>query len=888
MMDSASPIARLARRLRALLFKRTTEQDMDEEMRFHLDMETEALARTGLDVTAARRRALVSFGGVERFKEAGRDARGTRWVEDFIHDARFGVRALTRSPAASAIVIVTLTLAVAASTTVFSLLNGLFLRPFPFPNADRLVYVNETAPRWDLTYTNISYPDFHVWREHNTAFEALALYSTRSVTITGEDRAERAQALQVTHDFARALGVRPLLGRTFTPDEDRPGGPPVVAIGRQLWEERFGASPRVLGGTLRINGTPHTIIGVLPDEAEFPGGVTMWLPVAGDPAEECCAYSYDGIGLLKPGVTSEQALDDLRRVHAAIWEARDTARVVSPIVTSLREPYVAGHRDLGTALGLGVALVLLIACANVAGVLLARSVVRQREIAVRRSLGASAGRISRQLLAESLVIAAAGGVLGTLLGQAALRVLLRSVPDELPGWARFAPDARTVVFAVALIVGTALLFGCVPALRARREAEGGALAAHGARASHSVPQRRTLNGLVVAEVAVAVMLLVGGTLLLRAYEHVRGIDPRFRVDSVLTFRVTLPPGAGEDRNGPAQLALVTELEARLSELPGVRAAGVISCAPLGCHQGSTFEGDGQPRLAPGESDPIVLTRWATAGHFRALGIRLLHGRFFTPDDERPDRPPVVIVNEPLAKRLWPGVANPVGRRLRYRGDTSATAWLQVVGVVQEARHYGLASREFDGMYFSAARLASGWWDPGPTVSIHTAVEPTSLAAAVRKAVREVSPALPVYQLQTMRDALDRSLAVRRTFAWMLAIFSGVALVLAVGGIYAVLMYVVGRRRREIGIRIALGAQRGNVVRAVVGHGLRLITVGLLLGLPLTLAGSRVLSSLLHGISSRDPLTYGSVAVLLAITGIAATLAPALRAASVDPRSVLSE
>jgi predicted permease len=888
MIDSASPIARLARRLRSLVFKRKAEHDMDEEMRFHLEMEAAELVRSGLDPTAARRRAMVSFGGMERFKEEGRDARGVRWLDDFLHDVRFGVRAIGRSPAASAIVIVTLTLAVAASTTVFSLLNGLFLRPFPFPNADRLVYVNETAPRWDLTYTNIYYPDFHIWREQSTAFDALALYSTRNVTITGEERAERLQALLVTHDFARALGLRPLLGRTFTPDEDRPGGPAVVAIGRRMWEERFGASPAVLGSTLRINGTPHTIVGVLPEEAEFPGGVTMWLPVAGDPAEECCSYSYDGIGLLKPGVTSQQALDDLRRVHAAIWEARDTARVVSPIVTSLREPYVAGHRDLGTALGVGVGLVLLIACANVAGVLLARSVVRQREIAVRRSLGASAGRISRQLLAESLVIAAVAGVLGSFVGQLALRVLLRSVPDELPGWARFAPDARTTVFAVALIVGTALLFGCVPALRARREDESAALAAHGARASHSVPQRRTLNGLVIAEVALAVMLLVGGVLLLRAYEQVRRIDPRFRVDSVLTFRITLPGGQGQDQDGPAHRALVAELEARLAALPGVRAAGLISCAPLTCHQGSTFEGDGQPPLAPGESDPIVLTRWATAGYFRALGIRLLHGRFFAADDERADRPPVVIVNEALARRLWPGVANPVGRRLRYRGDTTSAGWLEVVGVVEDARHYGLASRQFEGMYFSTARLATGWWDPGPTVSIHAAVEPTSLAAAVRQVVREVNPALPIYQLQTMRDALDRSLAVQRTVAWMLAIFSGVALVLAVGGIYAVLSYVVGRRRREIGIRIALGAQRRTVVRAVVGHGLALIAVGLLVGLPLTLAGSRVLSSLLHGISSRDPFTYASVALLLALTGIGATLAPALRAASVDPRSVLSE
>ncbi|HJU64344.1 MAG TPA: ABC transporter permease [Gemmatimonadaceae bacterium] len=888
MMRPASPLARLARRLRSVLSRSTLEHEMDEEMRFHLEMEANELARRGMSAEAARRRAMVSFGGVERFKEEGRDARGVRWIEDLVHDIRFGARALGRSPAASAIVIVTLTLAVGASTSVFALLNGLFLRPFPFANAERLVYVNETAPRWNLTYTSIYYPDFHIWRENATAFEALALYSTRSVTLAGPESAERVQALRVTHDFAAALGIQPILGRAFTAEEDRPDGPPVVAIGRRLWRDRFGASRDAIGRTLRINGTPHTIVGVLPTEAEFPGGVQMWLPVAGNPTEECCSYDYDGVGLLKPGVTRDRAQADLLRVHTAIWEARDTARVVSPIVVPLREPYVAAHRDLGTALGAGVGLVLLIACANVAGVLLARSVSRQREIAVRLSLGADTGRITRQLLAESLLIAAIAGVLGVILGQLALRVLLASVPDQLPGWARFEPDLRTTLFSVALVLGTALLFGCAPVLRARRADVSGGLAAHGARASHSVPQRRMLNGLVVVEVALATVLLVGGALLLRAYQHVRGIDPGFRVDSVLTFRLSLPPGEGEDRGGRAHLALFQELLARLAELPGVISAGAISCAPLGCHQGSTFEGQGQPALAPGESDPIVLTRWATAGHFRAMGIRPLHGRVFSEDDERADRLPVVIVNEPLARRLWPGVANPVGRRLRYRGDTSAAAWMEVVGVVRDARHYGLHVREFEGMYFSAARLATGWWDPGPTVSIHTAVEPTSLVTAVRSVVREVSPALPVFQLQPMRESLHRSLAVRRTFAWMLAVFSAIALVLAVGGIYAVLTYVVGRRRREIGIRMALGAQRSNVLRAVVGHGLGLIGFGLLFGLPVALAGSRILASLLQGVSPRDPPTYAAVAVMLAITGLAATLAPALRAASVNPRSVLAE
>ena len=797
------------------------------------------------------------------------------------HDLRFALRAFARQPGATALVVLTLGLGVAANTAVFTLLNGLFLRPFAFPQPERLVYLNEMAPRWNLEFVGIHYPDFALWRkEAGRTFEGMALYSDASFNLSDGTTAERVPGAFVTHDFAAVLGIRPLLGRTFTADEDRPDGPQVAVIGHALWQSRFASAPDVIGKTLRIGGRPRTVVGVMPREAEFPGGVQLWLPMAEDPNAGCCSYSFAGVGRLRPGVTVEQARAELFRVHEAIWQQRDKERVVSPRVMPLRERFVADYRVIAGALATGVALVMLIACANVASVMLARAVFRQREIAVRMALGASAGRVARQLLTESLVLAAMAGAAGTLLGYWSVHLLLQAVPDQFPGWARFDPDARTALFSVAVIVVAAVLFGYVPALHARRQQVRDALASAGTRsASPSTAQRRLLDAFVIAEIALASVLLVGGGLLARAYQRAQDVDPGFRAESTLVFRVSLPQVRYP--NGQAQLAFYDELMARLRALPGVRAVGAVTCPPLGCHQGNFLEGEGQPKF-----EPVVLTRQATPTYLEAMGIPLVHGRGFTDADGRPNQPRGVIVNESFARGMWPGVADPTGRRVRWTGDS---AWMTVVGVTKDVKHYGLDVPMRPGIYLPTA---IEWTRPGPgrvgslAIVLHTAGDPAALLAPARDVVRRLDPELPLYQTQTMREAIDRSLALRRTFAWMLGAFAGIALALAVGGIYAMLSYVVGRRTHEIGIRMALGAQRAQVLRLVTRQGLALVALGLLLGLPASFAATRALSSLLLDVSPRDPLTFAAVAAVLALTGGLAALVPARRASSVDPMKVM--
>lgn len=424
-------------------------------------------------------------------------------------DLRFALRTFSRQKGATAVILLTLTLAVAANGAVFTLLDGLFFRPFPFPSPERLVHLNERAPRWNLEYVGINYPDFHVWRQHTTSFEAMALVQPTNVNISDGVTAERVRGAFVTHDFAATLGVRPVLGRTFTAEEDRPNPPDVVVIGYGLWQTRFGGARDVIGRSFRVNSEPHEIIGVLPPQATFPGEVALWLPAGGDLAQTWQSYSWDGVARLKPGVTLAQAERDLLQAHAAIFAERDTGRVVTPFVIPLRDRFVADFRVMGGALGAAVVLVLLVACANVASAMLARAVFRQREMGIRMAIGASGQRLTRQLLTESLVLAAIAGLAGTVVGVWGVRALVASAEGVLPLWVRLGGTVRAALFGVSVVLGTAVLFGLFPSLQARRVDLRSALSS-GARTSGSVPQRRMLDALVIVEVMLAAVLLVAG------------------------------------------------------------------------------------------------------------------------------------------------------------------------------------------------------------------------------------------------------------------------------------------------------------------------------------------------------------------------------------------
>jgi len=890
--ERRSPAIAIYRALLILLPEDMRERDGDE---------IEALFADGVRAVRARGTLahlwfviaavwdMVRRAPYEHWRRRGRRRNEESTMRSFIADLRFAVRSFSRQPGATALIVLTLTLGVAANTAVFAIVDGLFLRPFPFPHPERLVYVNERAPTWNLEFTGINYPDFHTWRQRARAFEAMALWNQTSINLADDAGAERADGLAVTYDFPKVLGIRPILGRTFTAEEDGPKPTRVVVIGYGLWQSRFAGSRDVVGQSMRINSVPYTIIGVLPREAEFPGNTKFWVPLNGDPNQEGQSYAFEGLARMKPGVTVEQARADLANAHAPIWAAHDTARIVSPRVSGLREQFVTEFRVMGKALGAGALLVLLIACANVAGAMLARSIFRRREVAIRMALGASARRVGRQLITESLAPAAFAGLAATVLGRWGVHLLLVSAPDQIPGWVQLQANGRTFAFAVLVIVLTAIVFGLAPALQPRRADVAGSLAwgGGGTRSSAGLPQRRLLDALVVVEVALALVLLAGSGLLVRAYGNLRHTDPGFRTEGVTTFQLALP--RAKYANGRAEQQFYSTLVDRLSALPGVQGAGIVSCLPFGCHWGNFVRAEGAPPPSANCTNPVVLVRIASPGYFQTMGIRLVRGRFFAPGEGGPGGARPVVINEQLARQLWPNVADPIGRRMGPNSrDTTRVPWMTVVGVVRDVRHYGLIQPMRPGFYVSTTDIDSTDSYGSFGVAIRSTGDPATVAAAARATVRELDPELPLIDLQSAETAVNRSIANRRTIAFAFAAFGVVALTLALGGIYAVLSYVVGRRRQEIGIRMALGARRGQVLSLVVRQGLRLVALGVLFGLPAALLASGSLSSLLVDVSARDPLTYLVSIGLLAGAAILSALIPARRAAAVDPKTALGD
>lgn len=795
-------------------------------------------------------------------------------------DLRYALRSLRRQAGASGLVVLMLALGIAANVAAFSLLNGLFLRPFPFPHPERLVYLNETAPRWNLDLVGINFPDFDRWRKDQKLFEAMTAFSMSSFNVADAHGAERVPGAQATYDFPRVLGVSPILGRSFTSEEDKPNGPPVVVISAGLWRERFAGDPHVIGRTLRVDGVARTIIGVMPAQASFPDRIRLWVPLAGDPNQPYLAYGGEGFGRLKPGVTAADAERDLMRTQQPIWDARDKEHVVSPIVKPLRDMFVRNYRRAASTVMIAVALLLLIACANVAAVMLARALARRREMGIRLALGSSRLRLIRQLLVENLLLAAAGGVIGLLLGQWALGALIEMMPDQVPPWAAFELDARVVLFAVGLVGVTAIVFGWAPALHASQgelrsavhDATGGTTGA---------PRgRRTLAFLVAGEFALAAMLLVCGALLVKAFDRARHIDPGFRADHVLTATVPLSEGT---RPKEAQwLAFWKEFEQRAAALPGVDAAGLITCAPLGgCHQGQFFRAEGAlPR--PDGKNPVVLTRAATPGYFAAMGIRLRAGRFLQPADLEPKAAPVVIVNDTFVRTFWGDGVDAVGRRVNLGGRDSD--WITVVGVAEAVKHYGLEVPMRPAVYLPPPAMPQ----PMMTLALHTSVEPESIAPALHDTLRRMDPELPLVQVRTMDAAIGTSLALREAFSWLLAVFASLALVLAIGGAYGVASYLVTQRRREIGIRVALGARTSDILRTVIVRGLIVAAVGVAAGLAASLALARMLADAdaLVGVRARDPEILAFVAAVLVGTALLANGLPARRAAHTDPMGAL--
>lgn len=794
-------------------------------------------------------------------------------------DVRFALRTFVRRPGTTLMAVVMLSLGAAASGAVFTLVEGLFLRPLPLPAPDRLVYVDETAPKWNLESVGVSFADFHVWREGQQAFEALGLINSGSYNLSTEAGVERVDGAQVTYDLAAAMGVEPVVGRLFTAEDDRPGAAPVALLGHDLWQRAYGGSPDVIGETVRLNSRAHTVVGVLPPEASFPTAVDLWTPLAADPTTRG-SYSYGGIGRLKAGVTVEAAETDLRRAHQPIWEEYDEGRVVSPIVMPLRDRLVGELKAPAAALAVAVGLVLLIACGNVAALLLARSFARRRELGIRVALGAGSGRIARQLFAESLALALVASPLGLTLGFWLVRLLSMNLPEGLPPWIALEPSWRTALFGLGLVVATTVFFGWAPVVQARRNEVRASLTEGGGRAGVSRFQRRTMDGLVVAEVTLAALLLVTGGLLVRGFQQLQTVDPGFRTENVVSFRVALPEATYPD--SAARATFYHRLLAGLAAIPGVQSAGGIDCPPFGCHTGGFFAAEGGLGMDEDDANPVVLHRQATPGYFRTLGIRAVSGRLLGPDDDRPGRRTVVI-NETFARTFF-GETDPVGRRIVRRGlDFAEDGW-RVVGVAADVKHYGMGEPMRPALYFSndaspARSLALFLW---------TSADPTAAIPMARERLADLDPELPLYQAQTVERQVRESLALQRATTWAMVVFAGLALVLALGGIYGVLSYLVGQRSREIGVRVALGATRGSVLGLVLRHGLVLAVVGTALGLGAAAAAARAMEGAMVGFPGFDPLAFSATAVLLIGAGLVASALPARRALAVDAGAALRE
>ena len=871
--------------LLAVLGRARMESEMDAELRFHIEARAEDLVRSGVARREALRRARIEFGGIERAKEECRDARGVNFIESLIQDLRYGFRNIRNKPLFSSLVIGMLALGIAGNAAIFSIFNSLFLRPLPFAESDRLVDLDETAPKWNLKYVGISATDYFAWSKGNGAFDSMAVFRGPRFNLSDGGMAQRVAGAQVSHEMLDVLRLKPFLGRNFSEEEDRPGGAKVVMLSYGLWQRAFQSDSNVLGRVVKLDDEPYTVIGVLPREAIFPDRVELWTALAADPTKPS-GYYLSGVGRLKQDVSVEQARADLLRLHRAmISQGHSENEITSPVVTPLRDRYLGDFKTVSQALLGAVGLVLLIACVNVAALTLVRSSFRSRELAIRSALGASRGRIVAQLLTEGAVLAALGSALGVSLGAMGMRSMVSLMTQQMPGWVRFSLDGRFALFCVAISGAAALLFGLVPALQASHADVRGPLQTGASRTTASRGQRATLSGFVVCEIGLALILSISAILLVQSFRKVLQVDPGFRPKNVITFRISVPDATYDKPE--KKVAFYDQLLERLRNLPGVSYAGATSSPPFGGQWGGQFEAE-ESRLKAQDDNPVCLRVAATPGYLEAMGMTLLDGRTFEQRDGQPNSSLVVLVNETFAKYFW-GEGSPVGKRIRYPG---AKDWFEVIGFLRDEKHYGLDQEMKPGVFlpYSEAVFISDNRDARAfhemSVVLRSPINPGTLVGPSREILRQLDPEVPMYLIQTMTEVLDQSLWARRAYSWLFGIFAIVAILLAAAGVYGTISYAVSQRTQEIGIRMALGARPAQVLGEVLLGGMALVSLGLAVGLVGALVTNSFLKSLLFGVDARDVVIYLGVAVGVAGMALFANFVPARRAAKVDPMRAL--
>jgi len=811
-------------------------------------------------------------------------------METLWQDIRFGARTLLKKPGFTFIVIVTLALGIGANTAIFSIVNAVLLRPLPYQDAERLTLFRATEAEKESN--PFSYPDIVDLRERQQSFTELAAIRSGGWTLTGTGDAARIPGARVSAEFFPMLGVKPVVGRVFLPEEDRPGAPRVVMLHYNQWQKRFGGDPEIVGRQLTLNGYSHTVIGVLPPEFHF-------FPVEISIAEMYGTLAFEGerlnqresrflavIGKRKPGVSVQQAQADVSGVAARLAEQFPNSNAKRGIKLVDLHEQVIGNVRLALWVLLGsVLFVLMIACANAANLLLAQAAARQKEIAVRAALGASRWRVLRQLLTESLLLAGCGGTLGILLAHWTIKALASLNPKGVPRLTEINLDGRVLLFTGIVVLVTSVAFGLAPAWQAAKIDLSQTLK-EGGRTGAGISGARLRRGLVVAEIALAFVLLIGAGLLIHSFSRLMQVDLGFNPNNVLKLSVSLPPTVYKD--DAQKNAFIERALERIKALPGVEAAASANVTPLtGYAANLPFDIENRPPALPGEQ-PNAEYRAVSADYFRALGMQAPRGRGFTEQDVKQSSQSGggVIINEALAERYWPG-EDPLGKRILIAKSNPAQAggqWREIIGVAGNVRQTGVETAPLPEMYEPTLRNAAGFYD----IVVRSSVPPESLTRSVRAEFRELDPDLPLFTIRTLAETVQMNLARQRFAMQLLGAFAALALVLASIGIYGVLAYSVTQRTREIGVRMALGAQPRDVLLQILREAMQWVLAGGLCGLLLALALSRMLANLLFGVTATDPLTFAGVALLLIVVALLACVIPARRAARIDPMIALRQ
>jgi putative ABC transport system permease protein len=794
-------------------------------------------------------------------------------MDTLLQDLRFAMRALRRSPGFALVAVATLALGIGVNTTMFSVVNTILLRPPAHVDPDGLV-VLRTLHQKTGAANSVSYPNFVDWQAGSPSFQAMGAYYDDRMILTGRGaEPEEVSGEVVSAGLFAMLGARAALGRTFLAEEGKPGAPRVVVIAHQEWERRFERDPRIVGSTLTLDGVPHTVVGVMPRNFGFPDNQTFWTPLRPEAQGERGSRYMSVVGRLRPGATLQQAraeLDAVSRELARRYPETNAGTGVQAIDFS--ESWAGEVRAPLLVMMGAVGFVLLIAASNVANLLLARAAARRREIAVRVAIGAGRGRIVRQLLTESALVSLLGGALGIGLAVWGLRLIMASFPFQPPLWMVFGIDRNVLLFVLGVSLGTGVLFGLAPALRATSGDLQGVLRDGGRGSTTGARRGRLQSALVMGQLALAAVLLTGALLMVRSFVHLNSADPGFRLDGAVSMRITV--GGERYESEAARRAFFRQVLDRVRPLPGVASAGMADWLPLsGSSSTSGVMVDG--REVPGSDRPDAEVRRTTDGFAEAMGMRLRAGRPFSAQ-EAADGAPVVVVSRSTAERFWPG-RSALGRTVSTGGE-----WHTVVGVVDDISvlHRGDAPRP--QLYYPAG----GHGSRAMSLVARTPGDAAALAPALRRAIREIDPGVAVADVHTMAEVASQSLWRQRLFGGMFASFGFVALLLAVTGVYAMMAYAVAQRIHEIGVRMALGARTGQVLRMVVGQGLTIAAIGVGIGLAGALAVTRLMAGLLEGVSPGDPLTFALVALLLASVAVLASWIPARRAARVDPMIAL--